>query len=883
MADPTQHKMVIDTSVEAKPEHVDELVAGLRSGNVRVSSKESEDPERQRAQKLAEVAEAAREGRLPTTAQAVQFLNRVESDKTLKEQTEHMGPEGKKVVSDVTNIAESTKRLLVEANPDDQLQKLIFYTSRAVQSISESTNRQEFPSEARKEASKSMDDLKKSVEGAANIARLLATSKEFRDISTDVLNLVIETWVYGGPVSRELVKADFRIRHDRLESQGGDTGKAIANATQQGVEMLQDEGKQQDVKDRAERARSKAVEGLNEGRQALFQPGDKSLKSRIQEASSQARKRTSDTTKSGQHAVPERLSGKKHKSSGHGATRATDDITGKIQDEGTQRRVTDKVKEEASEFREDLLAAGRGEKTLDDVVQSAKKQTGDVMDVVQSELPESVKGKDAQQVAGQLVDQANAVVEKAKSDLSNIEIPRERLEELARKWKELLVNGIGQREDFKRAWSDLGELVVSAAGKLRIAFDALSSTAKETTVEAQKDSRKALQAAKELVENFADHPLDRLVALTKELSDAIPNDPDLGDVLSDTNKVISRSHEQIIVQGKTSEIDEFTNNLMDLTSRARSVLLSKYEEPVTSLLGEVQAVLENLSASRSSAAMSKLGSDLETLARDMFLDDSGQPTLKPQLLRDLSKLVPLIAENLAYLPLPRIEQDDADVHYIFDNVVLKSTNILPSFVKMKTETTIDTDKPEGQRTKSVFDITISKIQSSARDIVFYYNKKSGLITMSDVGLLDFDIVSRDGMTVHIVLEPQPLTALTGLNTRADETEGEILRLVKSEVKIDAVDMRFHDTRHDTLYTVVKPVTSTYLRRKVEDALNGAIADTIMSLDKRITNEAKRRAREAREAAMRSLVTESSGKELSKDAPPEWGSKAYNVGAAPMAE
>ncbi|KXS10476.1 hypothetical protein M427DRAFT_48075 [Gonapodya prolifera JEL478] len=861
MADPTQHKMVIDTSVEAKPEHVDELVAGLRSGTVRVSSKESEDPERQRAQKLAEVAEAAREGRLPTTAQAVEFLDRVESDKTLNEQKEHMGPEGKKVVSDVTNIAESTKRLLVEANPDDQLQKLIFYTSRAVQSISENANRQDFPPEARKEASKSMNDLKKSVEGAANIARLLATSKEFREIANDVLNLVIET----------------------LESQGGDTGKTIANVAQQGVDMLQDEGKQQDVKDRAEQERSKVAAGLNKGRQTLFQPGDKSLKSRIQEASSQARKRTSDASKSGQQAVPEGHPGKKHKSSGHGAIRATEDVTKKVQDEGTQQRVTNKGKEELSEFREDLLAVGRGEKTLDDVIQSAKKQTGDIMDVVQSELPESVQGKGAEEAAGQLVEQANDVVEKAKRDLSNIEIPKGRLEELARKWKELLVNGIGQREDFQRAWSDLGELVVNAVGKLRTAFDALSSTAKETTVESQEDARKALQAAKELVENFADHPLDRLIELTKELSDAIPNDPDLGKVLSDTNKVVNRSHEKIIAQGKTSKIDEFTNNLMDLTSRARSVLLGKYGEPVTSLLGEVQTVLENLSESRSSAAMSKLSSDLEALARDMFLDDRGQPTLKPQLLRDLSKLVPLIAENLAYLPLPRIEQDDAEVHYIFDNVVLKSTNILPSYVKIKTETTIDTDKPEGNRAKSVFDITISKIQSSARDIVFYYNKKSGLITMSDVGLLDFDIVSRDGMTVHIVLEPQPLSVLTGSDMRADETEGEILRLVKSEVKIDAIDMRFHDTRHDTLYTVVKPVTSTYLRRKVEDALNGAIADTIMSLDRRITNEAKRRAREARDAAMKSLVTESSGKELSKDVPAEWGSKAYNVGVAPMAE
>jgi len=254
--------LVIDKTVEARPEHVDEIMAGIRSGQVRVTTS-PEDEERQRARKLVELAEATREGKLPTTAQAVEFIENIEGDKTLEKKTAEMGPEGRRVVSDATRALDSTKRLLTELNPNDQLQRLIFYTSRAAQTISENAQRQDVPPEATKEAQSALQNLRESVDRATHIARLLATSSEFRTVINDALNLVSET----------------------LQTQGGDTGKTLADITPRASTFIQDDEKQQNVKNKAGEAKDTLSAKGDEARKTLFQPGDKSIADRLDEAS----------------------------------------------------------------------------------------------------------------------------------------------------------------------------------------------------------------------------------------------------------------------------------------------------------------------------------------------------------------------------------------------------------------------------------------------------------------------------------------------------------------------------------------------------------------------------------------------------------------------
>ncbi|KAJ3341423.1 hypothetical protein HDU93_004824 [Gonapodya sp. JEL0774] len=861
MSNTEKQTLIIDTSVEAKPEHVDQIVAGIRSGQVQVQANAPEDEERQRAQKLSEVAEAARDGKLPTTAQAVGFIEKLESDDKLKEKSKEMGPEGKKVMSDFSRAAESTKRLLTEANPQDQLQRLIFYTSRASQTIAESAQRQDVPIDARNEAASIMQNLRDSVDRATHIARLLATSEQFRDILSDVLDLVIET----------------------LQTQGGDTGKNLAEAAKRASDLIKDQDKQQELKDSAGDVQSTLADTADQVRKTLFQAGDKPVGDRIKETSEKATQGVSKASDTVEKQVPEDVqrntSKAKHRAKKHadraGASKAAEDVSDRVQDKSAQDRVADKAKEETSEFREDVLAAARGDKSLSDVAESARKQVGDVVEAVKQELPPSARGQvekirsgdvTASDVANEVVERAKQVADKAKEDLSGMEIPREKQEELAKRWKELMINGFGQREDFRRAWGDLVGLIVDAAGKIQKGFEALSSGARETTVEAQSDAQKAFQAAQELLENISSTSLTPLFSQVRELADATAGDVEVQGVLADAREFAQRGYKDVVEGGNNQGVDveEYTNQALSLISRLRNTFLSNSRPALSRLLTDSQSLLTSLRASPTATAASTLATDVDRLVRDMFLDDQGRPTVKPGVLRDVGKVVPVLVEGMT---------DDPSVHYILDNILLKSTNILPSYIRVSTETVFDANKEAGERGRTVVDVTISKIQSSARDIVFYYNKKDGLVRMADVGLLDFDIVSDTGMTVHLVLEPR----VPGGEYSGSE-DGGALNLVRSEVMIDEIDTRFHDTRHDTLYTVFKPLTATFLRTKVEESLNSVLAETIRSLDRRITREAVRRAREAGEVVGKTVV---GGGEVGKggvvkDVPEEWGSRAYDV-------
>jgi len=234
------------------------------------------------------------------------------------------------------------------------------------------------------------------------------------------------------------------------------------------------------------------------------------------------------------------------------------------------------------------------------VVESAKKQAGDVLEAVNREVPESARvetrrlgDKGVSDLAKDISSQGQAVLGKAQEDLRDVEIPKEKREELARRWRELMVNGIGQRKDFQQAWADLVNLASEAAGQIQRAFDALSKAARETTLQSEKDAQNAIQAAKELVENFSKRPLDPLLHRVTELANALPNDEDLQKVLNDARAFASRTYNEGVSEGK-GDMDEYLNTALDLIDRARRVLLNKYDPQMRDILSEANQILDGL-------------------------------------------------------------------------------------------------------------------------------------------------------------------------------------------------------------------------------------------------------------------------------------------------
>src|SRR5277367_3996711 len=101
-------------------------------------------------------------------------------------------------------------------------------------------------------------------------------------------------------------------------------------------------------------------------------------------------------------------------------------------------------------------------------------------------------------------------------------------------------------------------------------------------------------------------------------------------------------------------------------------------------------------------------------------------------------VLPKAVSLVRYIPIPRIEYQDADIDLVIENLVFESDNFLPSKVRIDTNshaefTSAYTFESEYSNSTTV---RINEFRVRARDISFAFRKKTGFFQFEDKGLLD---------------------------------------------------------------------------------------------------------------------------------------------------
>jgi Family of unknown function (DUF5923) len=101
-------------------------------------------------------------------------------------------------------------------------------------------------------------------------------------------------------------------------------------------------------------------------------------------------------------------------------------------------------------------------------------------------------------------------------------------------------------------------------------------------------------------------------------------------------------------------------------------------------------------------------------------------------------VLPKAVSLIRYIPIPRIEYQDADIDLVIENLVFESDNFLPSKVRVDSNahaefTSAYTFESEYINTTTVH---IDEFRVRAIDISYAFRKKSGFLQFEDRGLLD---------------------------------------------------------------------------------------------------------------------------------------------------
>jgi hypothetical protein len=414
---------------------------------------------------------------------------------------------------------------------------------------------------------------------------------------------------------------------------------------------------------------------------------------------------------------------------------------------------------------------------------------------------------------------AKEMASNVRDKMTRIKLTEEQRDHLVNRFKNVMIE-TQSRPEYQEALSNLINIVSRLTQSSKDVGSHVTGTTK-TQVEGSTDEtdlQKARDNAKRLIENFADHKsLDPLINSLRELGKKIQTDEELRSYFQELKEFVLSSLRDTQFVQETNYV-EHGSRLID---RGRYLLLERYSDTTDRISHEASSFNEALQNDRTTAQWTH---DFENLIRDVFLDERGQPTLKFELIRDFGKILPVIADKLKYLPLPRIENSDEEYDYIFDNVVLYLSELMPKHLHISFTTDINLDRDEKDMIQNTALIEISKLRADARNIAFYYKKKKGLINMMDVGLVDFSI-PRNGLTIKLKVS---------LNLPNQERPSLEIKVLEADSYIDDLKIKLHDTKHDFLYMFLTPLVEKRLKRQLANMVTEKLIKTVNYVKDNIT-------------------------------------------------
>ncbi|CAG8590294.1 22967_t:CDS:2 [Cetraspora pellucida] len=434
-------------------------------------------------------------------------------------------------------------------------------------------------------------------------------------------------------------------------------------------------------------------------------------------------------------------------------------------------------------------------------------------DIVGPQIKDFGEGKKSlQEAAGHGM---KSLVTSVKDKVTNYKLSPEKRERIVNRFKNLMIE-TQTRSEYQEALTDLVDVMSRISEYTQEIVTHVTETTKSTSQQAP-SLKIAQQNAKDLIENFANHKsLDDLICALKNLGTQIKRDEELRNYLKELqNFVLSslRDHEFI-------QRTDFNDHGSRLIENGRRILLENYGEITRKIADEAAAFNEGLQEDRTTIEWTR---DLECLIRDVFLDEKGRPTIKFGLVKDFGKILSMVAEKLKFIPLPRLENSDDTYEYSFDNIVLHVSDIVPKHLHISLTSDINLDREPDDVVQNTAVFEISKLRADARNIAFYYKKKGGLITMRDVGLVDFAIPA-DGLRYYMKI----FLDLPGENTQVAQ-----FRIIEADTKITDLKIRLHDTKHDFLYMLLTPLVEKHLKRQVENVITDHMKKAVAFIQEKI--------------------------------------------------
>jgi len=172
--------------------------------------------------------------------------------------------------------------------------------------------------------------------------------------------------------------------------------------------------------------------------------------------------------------------------------------------------------------------------------------------------------------------------------------------------------------------------------------------------------------------------------------------------------------------------EEYKQKGRDLINRGREIIREyKYADELDEFFNRSDEFLTNL---RNDETISVLRHHAGIVASDLsFVNKEGAVQVDMDMLGKLRDvIVPIMAESLKYIPLPRIEDSNESRDYWVDSIVLCGYDIIPENIrfKMYSDSEVSLRDVKTQHSDTRLEISLDHIRTELKNLEFFYHRKT---------------------------------------------------------------------------------------------------------------------------------------------------------------
>jgi hypothetical protein len=341
--------------------------------------------------------------------------------------------------------------------------------------------------------------------------------------------------------------------------------------------------------------------------------------------------------------------------------------------------------------------------------------------------------------------------------------------------------------------------------------------------ESQVHARRARQETEDMIASFSGRKaLDEFLESLRQLVNKVDQDERPRRYLSELREFILSTKSAEYVQQ-----EEFKHRSRKLANEARDIVREyKYAREIDDFFKSADQLVQNI---RNDEFIEVVRHHAGLVVNDLsHVDSAGDVVANLDMLGKLRDvLLPILAESLKYIPIPRIESSDNNRDYWVDNIVLCGYDVIPDRIRVQFESDSDLSLRdiEMKYAHTRLIITLSQIRTELKDLDFFYKKKT-FPEISESGRFSLYLGGPRGATLKLFFE-------------VDQSSSDVLPKFTNgfaTFDIEKFDISFDKSsiNHDVLFPVVTQLFKAQIQQQIEHEVENSLNSLIGGLGEQLS-------------------------------------------------